>query len=252
MANKNLFFVIGVLLLSFVGFWYFAQDTSVRRDNVIVVGTNAEFPPFEFVVNGQLVGFDIDLVQEIAKRLHKEVVFKDMAFSSLLLEAQMGTISLIAAALTPTVEREKQLLFTKPYLEQDALVVVTRNENIVKSIEDLFGKDVAVNQGFSAETYMAQYKNDLELHSFDTVIESLLALNSNRVFAYVGAKSSLNHFLAHAERVGLYNIFELADSDSYAFALSKSHANLLPMIEDALDSIVQDGTMSKLKQKWHL
>src|SRR5580704_2849514 len=92
-----------------------------QSSNILLVGTNAEFAPYSFIDNGQIVGFDIDVAQEVAQRLGKTITFKDMPFESLLPELQLGRIEIIAAGITPTQERAQKVLFTKPYVEGDKL-----------------------------------------------------------------------------------------------------------------------------------
>lgn len=106
---------------------YFSKKQPIRvaDESVLMVGTAAEFPPFEFIKNDEIVGFDIDLIKEVAQRLEKKLVLKDMPFTTLIPQLQNGSLHILAAGLTPTPERARVMLFTKPYLETDSLVVIT-------------------------------------------------------------------------------------------------------------------------------
>ena len=104
---------------------------------VLVVGTSADFPPFSFVENDQIVGFDIDLIHEIGKRLQQQITLKNMPFGTLLPTLQLGQIQVIAAGLSATPERAQHVLFTSPYLDHNPFVIVSLATNPAKTITDL-------------------------------------------------------------------------------------------------------------------
>ena len=84
--------------------WYKAQQTptpTVANTNTVIVGTNSEFPPFSFREGDDIIGFDIDVIQEVLKRLNKEIIYKDMPFDALIPEIQVGNIHIIAAGHDP-------------------------------------------------------------------------------------------------------------------------------------------------------
>ena len=90
-------------------------------ENVLVVGTSDDYPPYTFSQNGEVVGFDIDLVREIANRMRCKIEIKVMSFDVLLFELQRGSIQVIAAGLTPTKERALKVFFSSPYIIVDSL-----------------------------------------------------------------------------------------------------------------------------------
>src|SRR5689334_7225030 len=102
--NKQSSF-IALVLLCFVGatliLFHVNWQRDKRQDNTLLVGVNAEFPPFTFIKDGIIVGFDIDLIRAISDQLHLQLILKDMSFDALLPELQLGHIHLIAAGLTP-------------------------------------------------------------------------------------------------------------------------------------------------------
>ena len=150
-------FIVLLALLTYMYKYKFSSgEQTPKSSDILLVGTNAEFAPYSFIDNGNIVGFDIDIAHEVAKRLGKTITFKDMPFESLLPELQLGRIEIIAAGITPTQERAQKVLFTKPYVEGDKLVVLTRrNTPLITSIDDLNGKKVVVNDGFTADLYMS-------------------------------------------------------------------------------------------------
>ena len=248
---NNKYVILLVALLASISSLLFWKKSKTHEDDALIVGTNPNFPPFEFTRNGEIVGFEIDLMNEVAKKIGKKIMYKDLAFDALLLEINFGRIQAIAAAMTPTPERTKQVLFTKPYLEHDPLVVISLATHPITTLDDLKGKEVVVNDGYTAESYMAQNKN-VVLKRLPTPAEAFLALKAGRAHAYVSARSAVQPFFDQYGTM-LFNIFVIPDaSDSYALAISPRHPELQADIQKALDSLEADGTLKELKKKWHL
>ncbi|MDR3646824.1 MAG: ABC transporter substrate-binding protein [Candidatus Babeliales bacterium] len=231
-------------------YFYKSKSTLNENQNLLIVGTNASLPPFEYKIDGEIVGFEIDLMNAIGKQLQKEIVFKDMAFDSLLVETQSGRINMIAAAMTPTEQRSRLVFFTKPFLTNDPLVAITLAKESPKSLSDLKGKEVIVNDGYTAESFMAK-QEDIILKRLSTPAESFLALLNGRGYAYVSARSAVQpYFDKYDEKK--FNILTLDTSDSYALAVSKSFPVLFEQIQTALNELEKNGTLEALKKKWHL
>lgn len=246
MALMSIPLLILVVLIGIV-----KKPASIDHIDTLTVGTNAQFPPFEFMKNGTLMGFDIDVINAVGKKLNKKVIFKDISFDMLLLQAQTGDLHVIAAGMTPTEERAKKVLFTKTYIgNDDPLVAITNKQDVVTQFEDLYNKDIIVNDGFTAETHMKKFP-EINVKPLPTVADAFLALNNKRAFAFVTAQNTLVPFF---EKYGKenYNIFPLNFFEPAAFAISKSHSTLLQPIQKALDELEQDGTINNLKLKWHL
>lgn len=224
------------------------HDTS----DVLIVGTNAEYPPFSFIENDRIVGFDIDIVQEIARRLGKPIRIQDMPFDLLLPKLQLGDIHLVAAGMTVTPERALRVNFTKPYLMHDPLLIITlASRAALEQIKDLEGKMVVVNEGYTADVYLAQF-NKIVLRRLASPSEAFLALQSGRADAFVAAQSSVQAFFAHHGKDN-FRIRPLeAVYDDYALVVSKKYPTLLTQVQEALAAIENDGTLQRLKKTWNI
>ena len=130
MKNGIIVFITSLIFIVSVFFMYKYKKlrSTISPSKTFIVGTNAEYPPFCSVENGNIVGFDIDIAKDIAKRLGKEIIIKDMAFEALIPELQIGKIHFAAAGLTPTPEKAKKVLFTEPYLKGDPLLIICPKE----------------------------------------------------------------------------------------------------------------------------
>lgn len=222
------------------------------QPTVIRVGTSSDFPPFSFMENGKHTGFDIELIQEIAKRLNCSIEIIDMPFKTILSAIQLGKIDVIAAGLSETAERKKQVLFLPPHLKADPFVILTKGVVLTKGISDLVGKEVIVNDGYTAAAYMAQFP-EIHLVYLKSPSDALVALETNRAFAFVSAKNPLNEFLRKNPKAKEYNLFTLENTgDGASLAVSKSQPELYETLKKKLLELMQDGTVDKLKAKWGL
>ncbi len=228
------------------------QKRDISKDTILIVGTESNFPPFSFKENGQLVGFDIDVVTEVAKRIAREIEFKDMNFEALLPQVQLGAIEVIAGGMTPTPEREKIVSFTEPYIIGDPLVIVTLVDSDTKDLEDLKkGKRVVVNQGYTADFYMSKIEGP-ELIRLETPAEAFLSLQQGRADAYVTAKNTLAPFFKKRDAEGFERKIIPGTDESTALIVSKKYPELLREIQGALHQMERDGTMKNLKKKWDI
>ncbi|MBS1987123.1 amino acid ABC transporter substrate-binding protein [Candidatus Dependentiae bacterium] len=262
---SNLFSITLAFVIIYL-FWNFVRQPScpahmadgqrsktgtTELSDTIIVGTNAEYQPFSFLRDGTIVGFDIDVAKEVVKRLGKNIEIIDMPFDMLLPCLQMGTVQIIAAGISPKPSRAKHVLFTKPYFENDPLLVITPKKDApITTLDQLDGKTVVVNDGYTADSYMSERKN-VRIQRLATPAQALLALSSGRADAYVAATSSVQRFLAtHPDE---YNTYTIGDtSDTYALVISPEHAALLQPIQDALDGMLKDGSIDALKKTWGL
>jgi len=233
--------------------WYFSYKSASNSsdENILVVGTNAEYPPFTYVENDTIIGFDIDLINEVAIRIGKKIIIKDMPFDVLIPEVQRGTISVIAAGLTPTPEKKKEVLFSECYFDGDPLVIISSGAKPLKTIESLTGKDVVVNEGYTADFYMSAIKGPV-IKRFPAPAASFLALQSGRADAYVAARSTVKPFFKQYG-TDQFSVAEIPGTEEkYALAISPRDGDLVGKINSVINEMQKDGTIEQLKNKWDL
>lgn len=233
----------------------FSFRNSAPSDAKLVIGTNAEFPPFTFRQDGKIVGFDIDIAKEVCSRLGKEALFKDMPFDGLIPDLSLGQVDFIAAGMTPTPERAKRVSFTEPYLKEDPLVALVLAEAAATPLEDLNsleGKKIVVNEGYTADLLLSG-KEELDLIRLASPTDGFLALKSGRADVFVTAKSTLHSFLK-TQNPGEFHAFPLLNEnpDTCALVVAKNNPDLLHKIQAALDEMQQDGTIAQIKMRWNL
>ena len=120
-------------------------------EKTLTIGVSADYAPFEYFKDGEIVGFDIDLMTEIAKRLNKDVKFKDMSFDAILGSLSTSRIDAAISSITPTDERRKSVDFSKEYIKSKR-ALVCKATSPIESVSDLAGNIVGVQSGSIHET----------------------------------------------------------------------------------------------------
>lgn len=253
MDKRVLYGICCLVVVASIMMWRNMRHTITEPSlAVVVIGTNAEFKPFSFIENGTITGFDIDVVTEVFNRLGKKVTVKDMPFDVLIPEVQLGNVHVIAGGITPTDERKKRIQFTNPHLTTDMLAVVSLND-VHLSADQLNGKTVVVNEGYTADSYMSERK-DVKLIrlSSNSVSDGILALQSGRADAFVTAIHPLTPYF---EKYGTGSLSVMpinGTQESSAFAVSNHHKELQGQMQKVLDTMEHDGTLNALKKKWNV
>jgi len=238
------------LALAFV-LWSRKTSDNTPLGQVLIVGTSADFPPFSFRgPQDEIVGFDIDIIKEIAHRLSMDIDIQDKPFGTLLPQIELGQIHVIAAGMTPTEDRAKQVDFTKPYLTSNPLLIVTRSaDDAISDLDDLKGKNVIVNTGYTADIYMSPM-TDITLLRLPRVADALAALEQGKADAFVTATFTLSPYVKEGDT--RFKTIKLTETDEQsALALSKNLPEVfLERVQETLDTMEADGTLDALKKKW--
>lgn len=222
----------------------------VKKD-YIAIGTSPDYPPYSFKdpKTNEIVGFDVDVAVEVAKKMKMKYIVKDMPFNSLLFGLLADDVDIIAAGLTPTEVRSQMVVFSHEYLEEDPLVALSQKRTTITSIDDLTKMSVAVNIGYTADLFLST-NTDINLVKLDSPPEAIMALQSNSVDVFVCAKSSLKNM---QDKLKEFNLFTIPDTgDSYALAMSKHKLHFVEKVNNALQSMKKDGTLKMLQKKWGL
>lgn len=222
------------------------------RNQTLHVGTNGEFAPFTYVEDGELVGFDIDIAKEVAVRLGKGITFKDIPFEALIPELALEKVDFLAAGMSYTEERAKRVSFSKPYLEGEPLLILTLNEaDAAHTLEDLKGKTVVVNEGYTADTLMSGIEG-IHLIRLSAPTDAFLSVMNGRADAFVTSKSTVNSFFEKQASSKFSATPIEGTGETCALVFSKHTPQLQNQVQVALDQMKADGTLLKLKQKWKL
>lgn len=241
--------VVLFAVLRWTGYFSFCTPTSQPPATVMRVGTSADYPPFTYKSAGEVVGFEIDVIKQLAQRIGKKLELVDLSWEMLLPELQMHNIQAIAACMTKTERRAQEVHFLSPHLV-DKFVIVTKPESAVHSLNDLKGKEVVVNDGYTADSYVSHFA-DIKVLRLPTVAEAILAIDNNIASAFVTAHNTIK--LLVEKDPTKYHITPLPDTkEEICIAVSYSEPGLYDELEQALQSMKVDGTLQELTHKWKL
>lgn len=244
---KKILLLVLVSVLSSV-MLFGCKKSETAASDTLIVGTNAEFPPFEYIEQGQIVGFDVDLMNEISKLTGKKVEFKNMAFDSLLIAMQTGKINCIISGMTATEERRQHVNFSTPYFVSKQAVIVPENSDIQK-FEDLKGKKIGVVIGYTGDMVVTDmYKDTSSITRYEATGQAIMALTAGKVDATVLDMEPAKEYVANNEGIKVLDT-ALAEEE-YSIALPKDNTALLEEINKALKTLKENGTYDKIYAKY--
>lgn len=216
-----------------------------------VVGTNASFPPFEYVEEGEIVGFDIDLVKAIADVQGFEVEFRDLSFDSLIPALSSGSLDIVAAGMTITEDREKVVDFSDPYYSANQSVMV--HEESDENLTVLFGdNDIGVQTGTTGDLWVKENVADPgvltgEMRNYDTYVLVIRDLVNQNIDGVVLDKPVADTY-SKSNPVDV--VAEIITGEEYGIAVGEGNEELLAEINAGLEKVRENGTMDELIEKY--
>ncbi len=216
-----------------------------RSSDVLVMGTNAGFKPFEYRHNGEIVGFDIDLAQEIAKDTGKTLKIEDMSFDGLLPALGSGQVDMVIAGMSVTPDRAKNALFSDPYYSAAQRMIVRKGSDITNKYQ-LEGRKIGVQLGTTGDT-LASKISGAHVSQFPTAPSVLTELDTGGVDVVI-----LDDAPAEQYTAGFSNLTILPGSlsdENYAIAIRQGNTELLDKVNQTIAKMRQDGRYEKLMRK---
>lgn len=232
---------------------------TIKKKGKIVVGTSADYPPFEYVdaETGGYTGFDVELMEKIAEKLGVTVEWKDMDFDILLNSLQQGQINCVIACMTITAERQQQALFSKPYWTSPDAFLVKKGSGLSISdpVNDLAGKRIGVQTGTIQENWVRDEliatgkiaeSNMSSYPKADAAVLDLVAGRVDVVFMDAGVAES--YAAIHPVEVAL--VYDLPGDPGIAMKLGEQE--LCDEINRIIDELTEDGTILQLAEKYDI
>lgn len=230
-----------------------AKDAPADQ-KTLVMGLDDTFAPMGFRnEKGELIGFDIELANEVAKRLNVTIEFQPIDWSMKETELNAGNIDFIWNGYTITKERQEKVAFSKPYLENSQIIVALASSD-VETKADLQGKNVAVQAESSAldainaePDFVASVK---ELVEFSTNNEAFMDLEAGRSDALVVDEVLARYYMKQNGQEKYKVLEEDFGDEEYGIGLRKDETELLKNLDAALDEMKKDGTYDAIYAKW--
>lgn len=217
----------------------------------VVVGCNAEFPPFEFTDdNDNIVGYDIDIMNAVAKAGGFAVTIQNQAFDTLVEGLESGKLDAVISGMTITDARKEKIDFSEPYYNAAQVIVVLEDTKGFESIDDIKGKRIGVQLGTTgagmAENVMGADSADLK--QFRKYSEVFTDLRLGRIDAIVVDLPVAQSFLKKIP--GLRISSPSMSEEQYGIAVKKGNNELMTQINAGLANIRASGEFDAITEKW--
>ena len=227
--------------------------TDLKAKGTMVVGIDDQFPPMGFVgKDGELTGFDVELAKLVAEKLGVEAKIQPINWDAKEMELNSGNIDVIWNGYTITADRNKEVEFTKPYLNNQQVLVVAK-DSPYQTKADLKGKTVGAQvesaglDALKADPVLS--KSVSNIPEYDDYLMALMDLGTSRLDAVAIDKILIGYTMS--QEPGKYRVLDETLSDEYyGIGCAKGAVALREAIDKALDDLYADGSIEKLSTKW--
>lgn len=239
--KKLILILITTLLLTGCG--------SPKNDKLVIGFT--DYPPMGFKdESGEVVGFDIDFANAVVKEIGMEAEFQYINWDSKELELNSKQIDLIWNGFTVTPEREKEVLFSTPYIVNSIVAITLSDSNIINSVEDLSDKVIAVESESSGQHALEDiFSTDLKLNRFTTISEAMLDLKAGNSDVVVADEIYARYLISKDSTVKVVEGINLKSED-YAVGMRLEDTQLKDKINEGINKVIENGQASEISIKW--
>ncbi len=201
-------------------------------------------------LEGGIQGFNVDLANEIGKRLKRPVDITATQFSGILPSLQAGTIDFVAAPVTVTKERAENYLFTEGYLNTDYQFLTKKGEPPITDLKQLKGKVIAVNKGAVYDSWARGLEAEIgwTIESFGTQTDAVQAVMAGRAYANVAGNTNIQYAVKQQPQLQLSYLH--STGLVWAAAFRKDSKELLGQVENAIECMKKDGTIAAMHERW--
>ncbi|HNX72851.1 MAG TPA: basic amino acid ABC transporter substrate-binding protein [Spirochaetales bacterium] len=229
-----------------------AVTSCASKPKKVVVATDATWPPMEYVdENKNLVGFDIDLINEVAKAANFQVEIKNTAWDGIFAGLAAGDYQVVASSVTITDERKQTMDFSDPYVNAGQVLVVRKDTTGVTTLADMVGKNVGAQIGTTGAIEIGKVEG-VNLKTYDEVGLAFQDLVNGNIDGVVAdSPIAANFALQNATYKDALMIVGQPFTDEYlGFAVKKGDTATLKLLNDGLAKVKSSGKLDELVAKW--
>ena len=224
------------------------SETDASAEKKLVMGTNASFPPYEFVDdNNNIVGIDAEIAKAVADKMGYTLEIKDMEFDSLITAVQSGAIDFALAGMTVTDERKESVNFSDTYAT-GVQVIIVPEKSAIATVDDLSGKTIGVQAGTTGDIYCTDEFGQDKVKQYKNGAEAIAALKNGQVECVVIDNEPAKNYVKANEGLKILET-EYAVED-YAAAISKENTELLENFNKALAELKDEGKVDEIITKY--
>jgi polar amino acid transport system substrate-binding protein len=230
-----------------------------KKRGSLIIGMEVAYVPYEFFKDGQIVGYDPDIIAAATTKLGVKAQMIDTAWNGVIPALYAKKFDCIISAMTITKERTEKVLFSMPYADASNVIFLRANETVVKTADDLAGKTIGVQLGSAAAVMATAFENKLkakglagykEMKQYEHYPEAYQDLLNKRVDAVINSKSTL--LVVMNDAPGKFKMIDgVSDVTAYfGMAFRKEDAALRDFFNTQLTEMKKDGSLDKLQMKW--
>lgn len=219
----------------------------IKESGKLIMLTNAEFPPYEYLgSDGKIEGVDVALCQKIADEIGVELEITNMDFDSLVMALKAGKGDIVAAGMSITPEREKEIDFTIPYVDTTLYIVVPEGDTSITSLEDLAGKKVAVQEGTTSDLYVSGSEIGVkEVLRYKSSADAAAALKAGMADVMVMDDLTAQNVSNAIGGITILEDIEVSH-EQYAMAVNKGTEDFLAVANEVLQKAVDEDEVNAL------
>ena len=213
-----------------------------KNENELIMVTEAGFAPYEYYDNGEIVGVDVDIANEIAKEMGKKLVVKDVAFDSIINEVKTGKADFGAAGISYSDDRAKNVDFSINYAVSKQVVIVNNNSSIT-NVNEISNKKIAVQLGSIADTFVTEKYKSANVVRQKKYLAAIEDLKTGKVDCVVMDELPAKEIVSKNE--GIKILDGSLTNDSYGMVVKKGNKELLDAINMVLQNLKDEGKIDE-------
>ena len=242
---------LSLIILAFAGCGNEQQQGSQK--STLIMGTNAEFPPFEFISDNGIVenfhGIDVAIAKEIAANLGMELKIENMEFESIIPSLKTGKVDVGIAGMTIKPDRQENVDFTDTYYKATQVMIV-REDSPIQSAADLTDKKVGVVLGYTGDTMVSDMNANISIERYKKGVDAVVELKNGKLDAVVIDSAPADAFVAKNEGLKVVSDSEAFEGEEYAMAVKKGNTELLDKLNAELKKLKESGKIDEISQKY--
>lgn len=225
------------------------------KSGTLIVATYFDNPPFEFMEDNKQVGFEVDLIREIARRLHLKVEFKNNEWETIISKLNNNQYDLIMGAITVTPQREKIIAFTKPYMTTSLSLIINPDKTpYLLKINDLHDSIVGVQAtttDYDIAVTMKKRKQikEIKIYPFHDFVKAINELCDGRIGAVMKIFPVAFYYVQHNPDLKILSAVP-DDPQPLGFGINQNNKELLNAINKTQAQMQADGGYNKIFQRW--
>lgn len=232
-----------LLLVILLNSYSFAQT--------LKIGTTSSFPPFSSAANEQknLFGFDIELMEEVCKRINIKCTFVISTYNDLFIQLKKSKIDLVVSGIIITPEMQNHFLFSIPYLKSHGRFLTLQQSNINR-IDDIFSKKIGTRKGTPFKNAaLVLFKNKVKVQEYPSLFDLLIALKQKKIDAALINDEAAEYWNANGGNTYKLIAQKIPVGNGYVVMTNKGQNKLMAKINQAIKSITSDGTFLKMYKR---